>query len=79
MDIPPKRRSNRSQRRAEQRNAPAVSGGLQDDVTEYVPAPPAGQCAAWHYYWCDGHEEWHHHEESAVTAILASLTPESGQ
>lgn len=74
MDIPPKRRPNRSERRAAQRGA-AEAVGLSDSVTEYVPAPPAGQCPAWHYYWCDGHEEWHHHEEPAVNAILESLTP----
>lgn len=40
-----------------------------------VPRPPgAGVCPAWHYYWCDGHDQWHHHEEPAVDAIAASMT-----
>lgn len=68
MDIPPKRHSNRSERRAAQR-------GTAPD-TRTIPAPPENQCEAWHYYWCESHQEWHHHDESAIEAIQASLTPD---
>ena len=43
-------------------------------LRQTVPRPPgAGVCPPWHYYWCDGHDEWHHHEEPVVDVIAASL------
>lgn len=70
MDLPPKRKPNRSERRAQQRSAdaeePQQTGGA------WVAAPPR-TCEPWHFYWCDGHNDWHHHTEDAVDAIATSL------
>lgn len=76
MAVPPKRKDNRSGRRAQSRVTPKgtqPAGGRQPN--SWVAAPPRGQCPPWHFYWCDGHEDWHHHTEDVVGAIAHSLTP----
>lgn len=96
MAVPPKRRSNRSRRRADQRSSEApdeqvtnehvteaVAEGVPrafdpatvpgDGTQQWITAPPRATCPPWHYYWCDGHDDWHHHTEAAVGAIAASF------
>ena len=73
--VPPKKRfgDNRSQRRASQRVTPPKSAQPAADVeVTYIPRPPES-CAPYHWYWCDGHEDWHHHDEFVVTAIERSF------
>jgi len=67
MDVPPKRKPNRSERRAQQR-----AGGDGPTGGGWVAAPPR-TCAPWHFYWCDGHNDWHHHAEDVVEMIAASF------
>jgi len=77
MDVPPKRKPNRSERRAQQRSGdPDLASDLAPDIAQtggaWVAAPPR-TCAPWHFYWCDGHNDWHHHADNAVAAIEASF------
>ena len=37
-----------------------------------IPRPPSS-CQPWHFYWCDGHDDWHHHDEFVVTAIERTM------
>lgn len=74
MVTPRKRRNSRTENRASQRYTPpsdsadtAISGSGAT-----IPRPPGG-CPPWHYYWCDGHDDWHHHDEFVVTAIERSM------
>lgn len=68
MVSPKKRKNDRSSKRASQRYTPRS----EDASGESIPRPPSG-CQPWHYYWCDGHDEWHHHDEFVVTAIERSM------
>jgi hypothetical protein len=38
-----------------------------------IPRPP-NSCQPWHFYWCDGHDDWHHHDEFVVTAIERTMS-----
>jgi hypothetical protein len=38
-----------------------------------IPRPPKS-CQPWHFYWCDGHHDWHHHDEFVVTAIERTMS-----
>ena len=70
MVTPKKRRENRTDKRASQRyTAPGTqpAGG-----STKIPRPP-DSCAPWHFYWCDNHNDWHHHDEFVVTAIERSM------
>lgn len=75
MVTPKKRRNSRSEKRASQRYTPPGSGGPTGGVggDEMIPRPPSS-CAPFHFYWCDGHQDWHHHDEFVVTAIERTLS-----
>jgi hypothetical protein len=71
MVSPKKRKNSRSEKRASQRYTPPgveVGGGGGT-----IPRPPES-CAPFHFYWCDGHNDWHHHDEFVVTAIERTLS-----
>jgi len=76
MVSPKKRRNgtgNRSEKRASQRYTPPGSdGGVAAAAGGSIPRPPSS-CAPFHFYWCDGHNDWHHHDEFVVTAIERTL------
>lgn len=74
MPTPKKRRPDRTEKRATQRYTPPESN---DPSTEPIPRPPS-TCDAWHFYWCDNHNDWHHHDEFVIEAIQRSM-PQSGQ
>lgn len=69
MVTPRKRKNSRSENRASQRYTPP---GSEPEMGQAIPRPPGG-CQTWHYYWCDGHSDWHHHDEFVVTAIERSM------
>lgn len=71
MVTPRKRRSSRSENRASQRYTPP-GVGAEPAPGGSIPRPPSA-CQPWHYYWCDGHDDWHHHDEFVVTAIERSM------
>lgn len=79
MVTPKKRRNNgkaggsRSNKRASQRYTPPAPGGQEPDLRASIPRPPSS-CAPYHFYWCDGHNDWHHHDEFVVTAIERTLS-----
>lgn len=87
MAVPPKRRSSRTGRRAEQTGrttppqssptapAPVANPAPATEVPQWIAAPPRTGCPPWHFYWCDGHDDWHHHTEPAVRAIEATIAP----
>lgn len=75
MPTPKKRRPDRTEKRATQRYTPPESSDLSAE--EPIPRPPTS-CAAWHFYWCDNHDDWHHHDEFVIEAIQRSM-PQSGQ
>ncbi len=66
MVTPRKRKNSRTENRATQRYTPPSGADSS------IPRPPAG-CQPWHYYWCDGHDDWHHHDEFVVTAIERTM------
>lgn len=68
MVTPKKRRPNRSENRASQRYTPPSEGGSSDSI----PRPP-DTCQPWHFYWCNNHSDWHHHDEFVVTAISRTM------
>jgi len=70
MVTPRKRKSSRSENRATQRYTPPGQGVPASAGS--IPRPPDG-CPPWHHYWCDGHNDWHHHDEFVVTAIERSM------
>ena len=73
MVSPEKRKNSRSEKRASQRYTPpgtAPAGGAGAGGT--IPRPPS-TCAPFHFYWCDGHNDWHHHDDFVVTAIERTL------
>jgi len=71
MVTPRKRKNSRSENRANQRYTPP--GSPQDSGSiGSIPRPPSS-CQPWHFYWCDGHTDWHHHDEFVVTAIERSM------
>ncbi len=71
MVSPKKRKNSRSEKRASQRyTPPGQAGGGSGGST--IPRPP-DSCAPFHFYWCDGHNDWHHHDEFVVTAIERTL------
>lgn len=74
MVTPRKRKNSRSENRASQRYTPPGNGaaGNGSGGDERIPRPPAG-CQPFHYYWCDGHNDWHHHDEFVVMAIERSM------
>gem|GEM_PF-735968 len=67
MVTPRKRPNSRSQNRASQRYTPPSIEGAEPDMRQSIPRPPSS-CQPWHFYWCDGHNDWHHHDEFIVTA-----------
>jgi hypothetical protein len=71
MVMPRKRKNSRSENRASQRYAPPESDA-QGSSLGSIPHPP-NSCQPWHYYWCDNHNDWHHHDEFVVTAIERSM------
>lgn len=67
MATPRKRKNSRTENRATQRYTPP--GGPHDTVrSESIPRPPS-TCQPHHYYWCDGHNDWHHHDEFVISAF----------
>jgi len=75
MAVPPKRKPNRAQRRASQRTGEAPDGSSPGGAPTggaWVAAPPR-TCTPYHFYWCDGHNDWHHHTEEVIDAIEASF------
>ena len=68
MVTPKKRRGGCSEKRATQRYTPPSSSSTRGTI----PRPPDG-CAPFHFYWCDGHQDWHHHDEFVVTAIERTM------
>jgi len=68
MVTPRKRKNSRSENRASQRYTPPGESA----PTASIPRPPES-CQPWHFYWCDGHDDWHHHDEFVVTAIERSI------
>lgn len=75
MAVPPKRKPNRAQRRADQRaGAASDEAPVEQGATggAWVAAPPR-TCAPYHFYWCDGHNDWHHHTEEVIDSIEASF------
>ena len=69
MVSPRKRKNSRTENRANQRYTPPNSGHVSGGT---IPRPPES-CQPWHFYWCDGHDDWHHHDEFVVTAIERSM------
>lgn len=80
MVTPRKRRNSRSENRASQRYTPPGndSQGGEPALSESIPRPPSN-CQPWHFYWCDGHTDWHHHDEFIVTAIERSMAAGGNQ
>lgn len=79
MVSPKKRRNSRSEKRANQRyTPPGEGGGSAGGATGTIPRPP-GTCAPFHFYWCDGHNDWHHHDEFVVTAIERTMAQGQAQ
>ncbi|MEM7092427.1 MAG: hypothetical protein AAF567_05460 [Actinomycetota bacterium] len=80
--VSPKKRRNsnsRSEKRASQRyTPPADPATLEPEVRATIPRPPSS-CAPYHFYWCDGHNDWHHHDEFVVTAIERTLQQQQQQ
>lgn len=75
MVTPKKRRNNRSEKRAATRyTPPGADAGSGSGATTRgtIPRPP-DSCPPWHFYWCDGHDDWHHHDEFVVTAIQRTI------
>ena len=70
MATPRKRKNSRTENRASQRYTPP--GAAADAGAGSIPRPPSS-CQPWHFYWCDGHGDWHHHDEFVVTAIERSM------
>ena len=71
MVTPKKRKDSRTDKRVNQRyTPPGTEGG--PTPTGPIPRPP-DSCQPWHFYWCDGHNDWHHHDEFVVTAIERSI------
>ena len=76
--VTPRKRPNRSQNRASQRyTPPSPSPAAEPPAEGYIRRPPSS-CQPWHFYWCDGHNDWHHHDEFVVTAIQRTLSQQSG-
>jgi len=77
MATPRKRKNSRTENRASQRYTPPGEG---DDGGGggSIPRPPSS-CQPWHFYWCDGHNDWHHHDEFVVTAIERTLSQQGPQ
>jgi hypothetical protein len=71
MVSPRKRKNSRSENRASQRYTPP--GGDNNGSQNTIPRPP-NSCQPWHFYWCDGHDDWHHHDEFVVTAIERTMS-----
>lgn len=71
MVTPKKRKDNRTEKRANQRYTPPGSEDATPS-TGSIPRPP-DTCAPFHFYWCDNHNDWHHHDEFVVTAIERSV------
>lgn len=72
MVSPRKRKNSRSENRASQRYTPPGGDGNGNPPGQSIPRPPSS-CQPWHFYWCDGHTDWHHHDEFVVTAIERSM------
>lgn len=72
MVSPKKRPNNRSEKRATQRYTPPGGGPDAGASGQTIPRPPSS-CAPFHFYWCDGHNDWHHHDDFVVTAIERTL------
>jgi hypothetical protein len=72
MATPRKRKNSRTENRASQRYTPPAGGGGVGSGS--IPRPPS-TCQPWHFYWCDNHNDWHHHDEFVVTAIERSMQP----
>lgn len=77
MVSPKKRRNTRSEKRATQRYTPPQSQ-VQDTVGGMIPRPP-NSCAPFHFYWCDNHTDWHHHDDFVVEAIERTLQQQAQQ
>jgi len=80
--VEPRKRKNRSGNRASQRYTPpgdgaGSGGGSEPASSDYIRRPPSS-CQPWHFYWCDGHNDWHHHDEFVVTAIQRTLSQQQG-
>ena len=80
MVSPKKRRNSRSEKRANQRYTPpgVGAGGGSAGGGATIPRPPS-TCAPFHFYWCDGHNDWHHHDEFIVTAIERTMAAGGNQ
>lgn len=72
MVTPKKRRPSRSQNRAGQRYTPPTDDRAEAGGGGRIPRPPES-CQPWHFYWCNNHEDWHHHDEFVVTAISRTM------
>jgi|GEM_PF-1545689 len=77
MVSPRKRKNSRSQNRATQRYTPPGTANAAP-ATESIPRPPS-TCQPFHFYWCDGHNDWHHHDEFVVTAIERTMAQPAPQ
>ena len=69
MATPRKRKNSRTENRAGQRYTPPGTGPAAGGT---IPRPPSS-CQPWHFYWCDGHNDWHYHDEFVVTAIERTM------
>jgi len=72
MATPRKRKNSRSENRATQRYTPPGTSPKRASSSDTIPRPPS-TCQPFHFYWCDGHQDWHHHDEFVVTAIQRTL------
>jgi len=72
MVSPRKRKNSRSENRANQRYTPPGVEGNGSSSSGSIPRPPSN-CQPWHFDWCDGHDDWHHHDEFVVTAIERTM------
>jgi len=73
MVSPRKRKNSRTENRASQRyTPPATQPAASSAAGGSIPRPPSS-CAPFHFYWCDGHSDWHHHDEFVVTAIERTM------
>ncbi len=73
MATPRKRKNSRTENRAGQRYTPPGNGaGDAGSGGGSIPRP-LSSCQPWHFYWCDGHDDWHHHDEFVVTAIERTM------
>lgn len=72
MATPRKRKNSRTENRATQRYTPPGTTDPGVTARGSIPRPPTS-CQPWHFYWCDGHSDWHHHDEFVVTAFERTM------